>query len=139
MIYAVTDKATGLEVYRYQSDSPVEWQGMEFATHTHTEFADPVADPVVTIKFAGRRLLTKLEFRSLFPESAIKAIDRFEVQFEQAGFLTDDQKDSIRTAFKDYNAASDVNLDDPRWLPGLGLYVALGMMTAEEVTEVLNG
>ena len=139
MIYIVTETATGAEVYRYQSDAPVEWNGMEFATHTHTEFAAPVVEQEVVIKFAGRRILTKLEFRSLFPESAIKAIDRFEAQFEQAAFLTDEQKDTIRTSFNDYHAAADVNLDDPRWLPGLGLYVALGMMTNEEVTEVLNG
>lgn len=139
MIYIVTDTATSAEVYRYQSDTPVEWSGIEFATHTHTECAEPVAEQAAPAKFAGRRLLTKLEFRSLFPESAIKSIDRFEVQFEQAGFLTDDQKDSIRTAFNDYHEASDVNLDDPRWIPGLGLYVALGMMTTAEVSEVLRG
>ena len=139
MIYIVTDTATGAEVYRYQSDAPVEWSGMEFDTHTHTECAYPVAEQAAPSKFAGLRILTKLEFRSLFPESAIKSIDRFEVQFEQAGFLTDDQKDSIRTAFNDYHEASDVNLDDPRWLPGLGLYVALGMMTTDEVSEVLRG
>lgn len=139
MIYIVTEIATGTEIYRYQSYVPVEWSGMEFTTHTHTECADPIVEQATPTKFAGRRILTKLEFRSLFPESAIKSIDRFEVQFEQAGFLTDAQKDDIRTAFNDYHEASDVNLDDPRWLPGLGLYVALGMMTTEEVSEVLRG
>lgn len=37
MIYIVTNKATGKEVYRYQADSPDEWNGMEFATHDHIE------------------------------------------------------------------------------------------------------
>ena len=32
-----------------------------------------------------------------------------------------------------------IDLDDPRWPPGLGLYVALGGMDAAEVTEVLRG
>lgn len=137
MIYSVKSKATGEEVIRYSSSGI--WVGdWPLDSYDHAEV--PEISVVSDIrKFGGRRTLTKLEFRSLFSESAIKAIDRFEVQFEQSAFLTDDQKDGIRTSYNDYHAAADVNLDDPRWVPGLGLYVTLGMMTAEEVTEVLNG
>lgn len=137
MIYVVTDKVTGQEVIRYASSGV--WIGdwpLDKFDHTELVEAPEVPD---TRKFGGRRILTKLEFRSLLPESAIKAIDRFEAQFEQSAFLSDEQKDTIRTGFNDYHAAENVNLDDPRWIPGLGLYVALGMMTEQEVTEVLNG
>lgn len=137
MIYDVFRKSDGDKVFEYSGETPIEWQGLEFITHNHIARSD--ASAVVPTRFDGRRILTKLEFRSLFPEAALKAIDRFEVQFEQASFLTDSQKDDIRTSFKNYYEAGDVNLDDPRWLPGLGLYVSLGMMTQEEVTEVLNG
>lgn len=137
MIYDVIRKSDGKTVYEYQSDAPVAWDGMAFDTHDH--IARQAESSIPPTKFGGRRLLTKLEFRSLFPTYSLKAIDRFEVQFEQANFLTDAQKDDIRTAFKDYNAAEDVNLDDPRWIPGLGLYATLGMMTADEMAEVLNG
>lgn len=138
--YKVICKSDGAEVYRYQSDAPIEWDGMEFATHDHVALpsAEQLASPPQP-KFGGRRLLTKLEFRSLFPAAALQGIDRFEAQFEQSPFLTEAQKDQVRTSFADYHAALDVNLDDPRWVPGLGLYVALGIMTAEEVQEVLNG
>ena len=34
--YIVTRKRDGVEVYRYQSDTPVEWHGMAFDTHDHT-------------------------------------------------------------------------------------------------------
>lgn len=136
MIYIVIDKATGDEVSRYAS------AGLYIGDYPLSDF-DHVELVETTVpdarKFGGRRVLTKLEFRSLFPDAALKAIDRFEAQFEQSAFLTDDQKDGIRTSFNDYHAAADVNLDDPRWVPGLGLYVALGMMTEAEVTEVLNG
>lgn len=40
-IYIVTRKSDGAEVYRYQNEAPVEWVGMEFATHDHTELAEP--------------------------------------------------------------------------------------------------
>ena len=139
MIYIVTETATGKEVYRYQADAAIEWNGMEFSTHTHTEHAEPVEGEVVPLKFGGRRLLTKLEFRSLFPVLALKSIDRFQTQFEQSAFLTDAQKDDIRTSFKNYDEALDVDLDDPRWVPGLALYVGLGYMTEHEVGEVLRG
>ena len=137
MIYDVIRKSDGMKVTSYAAMGIYEgeWPLPEF-DHVERQEEAVIVD---TRKFAGRRILTKLEFRSLFPEAALKAIDRFEAQFEQAAFLTDDQKDSIRTSFNDYHEAKDVDLDDPRWLPGLGLYVSLGMMTAEEVTEVLNG
>lgn len=136
MIYVVTDKKTGAEVSRYAAMAIYDG-GFPLSDFEHTELPEsPVADER---KYGGRRMLTKLEFRALFPETAIKAIDRFQTQFEQSAFLTNEQKDDIRTSFKNYDEALDVNLDDPRWSPGLGLYVALGMMTSEEVSEVLNG
>ena len=135
--YIVTSKATGQEVYRYAADAPIPWDGFSFTEYEHTADTTPAPPPVT--KFEGRRILTKGEFRSLFPKAKLKLIDRFEVQFEAANYLTDDQKDDIRTAFADYNAANEVNLDDERWAPGLGLYVTLGILTAQEVSEVLNG
>lgn len=138
MIYVVTDKTTGTEVFRYSAEDPEEWGGMGFSTHTHTPLLVE-EQAVQATRFNGRRLLSKLEFRSLFPETALKAIDRFEVQFESAPFLSDTQKDDIRTAFKDYNEASGIDLDDPRWIPGLGLYVVLGYLTNDEMTGVLRG
>lgn len=139
MIYDVIRKSDGEKAYEYQADAPVEWNGFPFAEFDHAPRPDDVEEAVTTTRFDGRRILTKLEFRSLFSPATLKWIDRFEAQFENYAYLTDDQKDSIRTAFKDYQEATFVDLDDPRWLPGLGLYVALGGMDQDEVTEVLRG
>lgn len=139
MIYDVIRKSDGEKAYEYQADAPVEWNGFPFAEFDHAPRPDEVEEVVIATKFGGRRILTKLEFRSLFSPATLKWIDRFEAQFEGYIYLTDDQKDSIRTAFKDYQEATFVDLDDPRWLPGLGLYVALGGMDQDEVTEVLRG
>ena len=137
MIYDVIRKSDGMKVTSYAAIGIYEgeWPLSEF-DHVERQEDAVIVD---TRKFSGRRILTKLEFRSLFPGDAIKAIDRFEAQFEQAPYLTDAQKDDIRTSFNDYHEAENVNLDDPHWVPGLGLYVALGMMTEAEVSEVLNG
>lgn len=39
-LFVVSVTATGAEVYRYEAPVPVEWAGMEFATHTHTALPD---------------------------------------------------------------------------------------------------
>lgn len=46
--YIVTRKSDQVEVYRYSSPVPIEWDGMSFAQYDHTEAPDPVAalDPV---------------------------------------------------------------------------------------------
>lgn len=139
MIYDVIRKSDSAKGYEYHADAPVEWPGFPFSEFDHTPRTNDVEEAVITTKFDGRRILTKLEFRSLFSPATLKWIDRFEAQFENYAYLTDDQKDTIRTAFADYNEATQVDLDDPRWVPGLGLYVAIGGMDQDEVTEVLRG
>lgn len=42
MIYVVTRKADGAEVYRYSADAPIEWAGFEFALFDHTVVVDPI-------------------------------------------------------------------------------------------------
>ena len=44
-IYAVIRKSDGQQVYEYQSAAPVEWHGMEFATHDHVSMPDPAVEP----------------------------------------------------------------------------------------------
>ena len=41
-VYNVINKASGEQVYRYHADAPVEWPGMEFSTHDHVEYVEPV-------------------------------------------------------------------------------------------------
>lgn len=136
-LFIVQDKG-GNEVTRYVAIQATEIEGFPFSDYNHVEAVES-EEPATVTRFHGRRILTKLEFRSLFSDETIKWIDRFEAQFEGYAYLTDDQKDSIRTAFANFHEATDVDLDDPRWPPGLGLYVALGGMDAAEVTEVLRG
>lgn len=46
--YIVTRKSDGAEVYRYHADAPIEWGGMEFATHDHTAIVEGlVVVPIV--------------------------------------------------------------------------------------------
>ena len=47
--YIVTRKTNGAEIYRYSGDAPIEWSGMEFADHDHTEVAPVVTESAAPI------------------------------------------------------------------------------------------
>lgn len=126
MIYVVTAKATGQVVYRYDADTPIEWQGMEFTTHTHApEVVDEpgISDiPIVAMTW------TKLEYLR---------------RFEQA------ERIAIRTAAKsvpqleDYMAllelASEVRNDDPDIITALQMLEGAGLIGEGRAQEILNG
>ena len=46
-LYAVVEKLSGLEVYRYEADNPIEWNFMGFDTHDHNLQPAPPAPEVV--------------------------------------------------------------------------------------------
>ncbi len=137
MIFIVTNKATGQEVYRYSADEKIEWSGMGFDTHDHVPLQEEITD-VVPRMYADRDL-SKLTFRRLFTATEQKAIDRFNATFESHPALTDDQKDDVRTGLENYKAASSVSLDDPDTGAVLGLYTELGILAAGRAQEILNG
>ena len=124
MIYIVTDKSTGAETYRYQSDEPIEFCGMEFATHDHTEFVE-VAVSVIEGSFS--RVLTKLEYLRRF---------------------TTEERVTIRAAAKsepvleDYLAmmelADEINTGDADTIAAVQMLEAVGLIGAGRANEVLN-
>jgi len=95
--------------------------------------------PAPTTKYDGRRVLSKIEFRRLFPDATRPYVDEFNATFEAHPALSVDQKRSIRSGLEDYKATSEVNLDDPSTAMMIGLYQALGILTADEAQGVLNG
>jgi hypothetical protein len=137
-VYRVISIATGDEIYRYEAPAPVEWTGMEFATHDHVEVVEVVAADPVTV-YGGRRVLSKIEFRRLFPDAVRPFVDEFNATFESHPLLTDEQKRDIRSGMEDYKATDTVNLDDISTQKMIGLYTLLGLITPEEASGVLNG
>ena len=64
--WQVTERATGKVVYAYTSDEPVEWPGMEYATHNHNK--------VIEVVEAPKRRLTKLELIGRMGEAVFVSI-----------------------------------------------------------------
>jgi hypothetical protein len=103
------------------------------------EASPDAPEPVPTTKYDGRRVLSKIEFRRLFPDATRHYVDEFNATFESHPALTTDQKRSIRSGLEDYKATNEVNLDDPSTAMMVGLYQMLGILTADEAQGVLNG
>jgi len=75
-IFNVINKATNEIVYIYNSDSPVEWVGMEFNTHDHVEaFTDVAPTAEIPIKvwepIAYMRRFTASERKAIWAAQAV--------------------------------------------------------------------
>lgn len=135
MIYIVTETATGNEVYRYQADAPIEWNGMSFATHTHTEHAEVVEGEVIA---PTKRRLTKQEFFDKLGGAAVgflltaaKTEVAVEAWIKRLDLVTPDPD------------GTSVDLDDPRTVQGVNdlgaMMVSLGVVSSGWASEVLSG
>lgn len=123
--YQVTRISDGVDVYRYAADAPIEWDGMGFDTHSHTQIA--IDAPV---QQQGPRRLTKLAF-----------IGRIGGEF--AGILTA-AKTNVQVelfvrmldwATPDPDGTS-VDLDDPRVVDALDTLEAAGVIATGRAQEI---
>lgn len=127
--YIVTHKSDGQEVYRYNADAPIEWSGMEFATHDHTAENDS-ATPVVP---ATVRRLSKLGFIGRIGDDFSNILAAAKVSVEVEMFVR-----MLDWATPDADGTS-VDLDDPRVVGALTKLEAVGLLGAGRAQEILNG
>ena len=104
--WQVTERATGKVVYAYTSDEPVEWPGMEYATHNHNK--------VIEVVEAPKRRLTKLELIGRMGEAVfVSIIGMAQQSVEIAAWV-----EMVRMTTPEPDGTS-IDLDDPRTLAGL--------------------
>ena len=128
--WKVTHRATGQEAYRYQADTPIEWSGMGFDTHDHTEVPDEITD--VTPRMESGRRLTKLAFVALIGEDAFKAVlAAAKVNVDIEAFVK-----LIDWATPEADGTS-IDLDDPRTISGLYALEAAGLIAPGRAQEIL--
>ena len=83
--------------------------------------------------------LTRYQFRQLFTFSERVAVDSLEANLEQHPGLAVEQRASIRTGLKDFNAAQDVARPFlPDVLTMLDLFVSLGILTPERKAQIVS-
>lgn len=125
--WIVTRIADGKIVYRYQAEEPVEWQGMEFATHSHTEDVQPAPEappPAV-------RHITKLAFRSRFTAAERAAITYAAKQATLQGA-------DVQSYLDDTQAATFIDLNRPDTRGGVQALEAAGLIAAGRATQILD-
>ena len=90
---------------------------------------------VQLLKIANKtNTITKLEFRRLFPQSAIVAIDNFEYNLS----LSDIVKAQLRSINASFSVAESIDLSDVEIEQALSFYVSLEFMTEPEKLTVLT-
>lgn len=123
--YVVTQKSTGAEVYRYSAGAPVEWSGMEFATHDHAaqiEVIEPT--PIAPV----REWPNAMSFLLMFT-----ATERIAArEFRKTDLVLND-------FFSLLELAPTVRSDAPNVIAGLGYMVAQGLISVARKAEILHG
>jgi hypothetical protein len=134
-IYVVTRKSDGVEVYRYSNDVPVEWVGMEFATHDHTPIPDPVPEPAPPPPPVR---ITKLAFRQRFtPEEKI-AIEIASLDDPAAPMQQRAMSAALRANQADVAVATYIDLMRADTRSGVQALEAAGLIATGRAVEILD-
>jgi hypothetical protein len=123
--YAVINRATGAEVYRYQHTAAVEWQGMEFDAFDHVPLPDeppPDAPPVPVFVW------TRLEYLRRFTPAERVAI-------RAAAASSPVLADYLQLL----ELASEVRSDDPDTIGAVQMLESVGLIAPGRAAEILGG
>lgn len=144
MYYAQINLATRIVEAETMPHSPIDAPHMieisaeQYGTllgKRHDEQAGAFVDVPVVVP--ATRILTHLQFRRRFTAAEQELADELEVTFESNPAFTAAQKRTLRTGYKNFYAASEVDLDDPAIPPMLGMYVVVGVLEANRPAEIL--
>lgn len=91
--------------------------------------AEKAANPV-----PSPRILTPLQFRRLFTLNERVAVDNFATNPD----LSDQQKAVLTTLTKDFDAAQEIDLDDPDTQAGIQTLEAYGLLAEGRAAEILG-
>lgn len=135
--YIVTRKLDGVEIYRYQADAPVEWVGMEFAAHDHTEYVEPSIEDAAPPAPTSVKI-TELAFRRRFTRGErivleISALDDPAAPMEQRAIAA-----SLRADDKDVQAATYIDLMRSDTRAGVMALEQYGLIAAGRALVILD-
>ena len=125
-LFVVMALDTGAEVYRYESDAPVEWVGMGFSTHTHALVDAPANTP--TEQAVGAYPVSKLDYLGRFTSEELGAI-----------FSAAKTHVPLEVWLEKFKLSEFIDLSDPRTLQGLQSLEAFGLINPGRAQEILNG
>ena len=125
--YSVIRKSDGKQVYSYNADTPIEWSGMEYATHDHIVQPEITQDGDIVGVVTGR-VMTKLEFLRRFTQDervAIRTVAKSNVQLEDYMAMID--------------LAQEIDTSDADTKAGVQMLEQAGLLATGRSQEILNG
>ena len=133
--YIVTRKSDSAEVYRNGSSEPVEWVGMEFATHDHTAQPEVVAPPPPAPPSVR---ITKLAFRNRFTQAEKVAIELTAADNPAASAQTRQFAAALRAQLADQRDAQFIDLGRTDTRAGVHQLEALGLLGVGRSAVILD-
>lgn len=136
--YIVTRKSDGVEVYRYGSETPIEWVGFEFATHDHT--VEPEPPPAPTPPPPTTVPITLLAFRNRFTatEKATLEIAALHNWGLAANHPSNMLAASLRVSMADQRDAQYIDLMRPETRAGVQALEQYGLVGPGRATAILD-
>lgn len=123
-LFVVTEKTTGKEVYRYQSDEAIAWNGMGFDSHDHTSVVEINPDDSIE---GSAVVLTKRGF-----------IKRFTVEEYAAIKAMAAANSTVDYYWQMFLLADEISTADSDTINGLNLLEQIGLLQAGRAQEILN-
>ena len=133
--WIVTEKATGTEVYRYSADAPIEWSGMEFATHDHAAVLSDIID-VIPRMYDQR--ITKLAFRNRFTQTEKVAIEIAQLDDPTKTMPQRAMSAALRASQADVQAATFIDLSRADTRSGVQALEMAGLLATGRAAVILD-
>ena len=133
--YIVTRKSDGQERYRYQHTEPVEWVGMEFATHDHVEVVEAPPPPPPA---PPARHITKLAFRNRFTQAEKVAIEIAALDDPEATMQQRAMSAALRASQEDVAVAQFIDLTRADTRAGVQMLETAGLLAAGRALAILD-
>ena len=134
-IFRVIRKADQVERYRYDAPAPVEWVGMEFATHDHIEEVPPPEPPPPP---PPARHITKLAFRNRFTQAEKVAIEIASLDNPAASMQQRALAATLRANQLDVQAAQFIDLNRADTRAGVQALEQYGLIAAGRAAQILD-
>lgn len=136
-LFIVTRRSDNAEVYRYHNDVPVEWAGMEFATHSHVAQVEPEAAPAPAPEPVR---ISKTAFRNRFAASEKVAIEL--ASLHDPTLPANHERNllaaALRVSMADQRDASFIDLGRPDTRAGVQQLEAVGLLSPGRAAEILD-
>lgn len=141
-VFLVTRKSDGVELFRYEAEVPIEWQGMTFDTTDHTAMPPPVEPPQPEPTLESVRT-TKLAFRNRFTQTEKVTIEMASADNPSATLQQRQLAASLRATLADQRDASHIDISQGtasglQTRAGVHALEALGLIAPGRAAEILD-